>query len=757
MGIRRFLTFLRQKTNANAPLLTTLANEQFQNSTISIDANNYFYKFLNTEEDCFTEIEQIFCAITCNVHDTTALSIINDHLMQCSTSSERHLLRCLYIFCTFCYTSLQIRHIVFVLDGAAPMAKSLELVERKQQKRFAHGRMLNERRALLLHRIYVLRWYQTLCITLALLDHNSIDTTAAVDSPPHLALYRVMQNVFEWSMGTELPETLFNNCARSTILSSVAVNDTNVLLQTFERVRMNVQTSFVVEIDLVNADVQLLATILKLLLNAMIQTDSAAAAYGPAATSNTFRPFLVCIHANKQHKQYIEQQLTSGEHESIEKCWQNCRATFLVCCIAHCDTGNNRQYMLPKSFYSSRTGTAPATAAFARWENITKQFWCCKDIFVHQNQHVWRSIEYAEWLSSEKSSMWLRLVGQTKTNETTAAAVTEQQKLAHFYCKNSPLSFCDVYDTRNDESHYNLCWNEQTCALFAQQSTHKVTANLTLFDFSNDFFGKKRRVGTKRALVDDSMNSDDNSAKSEPDFPSAHDFHTEHHNTLTSDVDKRHRRHIRYRMRDEYLQIVVRFLRVVCGVQVIVAEHEAEATCAKLCRDQFVNFVFSDDIDALAFGSPNIVIDWPSIHDIGKSLLLMSGTLPPTFFAKIISSATILNQFDININQFTLWCVFCGTDFFQIDIGGSTTVCSLLHMIKTSDSVAVCLQKIASEHSDNLCQMINDACEFFKKNQTAEKTDFLQRQFAPHSVDETKNLHVICANRKTGFAASGVE
>jgi len=401
--------------------------------------------------------------------------------------------------------------------------------------------------------------------------------------------------------------------------------------------------------------------------------------------------------------------------------------------------GGVTEFGLPSSFQNRIN----ATLAFNNWETTSKTFWCNKDFFPHGHQHVWRSVEYVDWLCSDKSRSWLQIQGQ---NSTADEAVTEQQKLVHFYCQTEQVSFGQIYDTLNDESHYNLSWNEQTLALFGSFST-KSKVNLqttTLKDqtkFSHDFFSK-RLSGVKRPLEqEDTANY----------LTAQHFTQSEHHQLLTANVDEKHRRHLRHRMRDEFLQTVVRFLRIVCGSHVIVAEHEAEATCAKLCREKYVDYVFSDDIDALTFGSPNIVIDWPSICDIGNSLLLMGGTVPQQFTSKIIHFQNILHHFQIDSNQFILWCVLCGTDFIQIE--NNSSVHSLLQIIKSSKTLNECVESLINhQNKEEILSTVESGMDFFRTNQLYPPTEFLQRQLPPHSIDETVNLHLICANRKTGFA-----
>lgn len=919
MGVRRFLAFLRQKSTHAWPLLAALPNDSLRNASVAIDANNYFYKFLNTEPQGAADIEQSFCALTCGTHDTVTLTLINEHLMHCETSSERHLLRCLYVFCRFLHTTLQIRHALFVLDGAAPPMKTGELMERKQQKQIAHSNVLNERRALLLHRIYVLRWYQTLCLSLALLRNLSTCDNFDVSpwrqttpqqtrqkesreqqtrskerpqspllrTPCHVALYRLLLNVFEWALATEMPERLFNRAAEATFLARLDVADVSMLTSVFLRMRMNVQTSFLVELDYlcntsdgktVDQRASLLRNVTVLvesLLDAMIETD-----FQTTDANETPRPFLVCIHIGSQYRDSLSPLLRQRKCE-IERCWQRCCAAFLVCGVVHNETAEP-DFFFPESFCNAQPTTAkstpqttelnfkttstkrtrtasptlttdvasatetaaavaapvPTTAgatpsaaettatsnaanAFAHWEKSAEQYWCDRQNFAHEHRHVWRSFAYAQWLCCEKSGEWLRAAQAKPTPTAMAAAVmaapatatatatttamagpaltiSESQKLMRFYCNNGvPVSFGGVYDTLNDESHKNLVWNKKTCALFESQQTRLTTGvasttAVALCQFVREFFTRRqRRSGVKRAMppatstllssaqVDEKKprlgqhvnESCDATNLAPPNVgvaptrttttTTAQSFgETEHHQRLALRLDEKHQLHVRHRIRDAYLQVVIHFLRVVCGVQMLVAEHEAEATCAKLCRDGIVNYVFTDDVDALAFGAPNIVVDWPSIGEIGKSLLLLGGTLRPAFCAKIIHRHAVLQHFALEMDRFTMWCILCGTDFAPLNVAAtplfSVSIHEVLHIVRTRANVYECAdaflqqqrRSTKAETASDICALIEHAYRFFVNNQTDPQSEFLLRQFAPHSIDETVHLQTICAGRK---------
>ena len=707
MGIRRFLLYLRQKTQTNVPLLESLTCESLQYSSVGVDANNYFYKFLATETDCANQIEQIFCILTSGAHDTTALVLINEHLGRCETTSERHLLRCLYVFCYFCHSSLRLRHLLFVIDGAAPHIKTDELADRKQQKRLAYGKVLHERRTLLLHRIYILRWYQIAAITFAIYEnYNDLVKTESIHKG---AVEKLLQNSFEWALGTEIPEEVFAN--NMSLLQTFRTE--NALCDLFSKLRMTVQTSFLVEFDFGNSHFYYL-DLFKLFdafIHAMIKSCR-------EANKQTPRPFLLCLHVNEHQAKVIE-PLFVTHRQSLLHCWQSCQSTFLLCTIVHRIGGKSIVGVPPEN----------ASELFREWEIKASEYWCNSQIFCHRHQYVWREIKYAEWLCSSKGDEWLRNAYQTSLDRDT-------------YYYQVPKRYSQCYDTENDASHQNLDWIPAARQLFSGSHLQGITSTAQL---RKSYFPKSKNVEEE---------------KIEEIFTNT--IEAQNSNEMQEDVDnldesvdvileQKQKQHQRFRIRDAFLQIVVHFLRVVCGAPVLVAEHEAEATCAKLCRDQLCDFVFTDDVDALAFGSPNIVIDWPDICEIGRWLTLLGGTLPPKFTAKVVRTEVLQRHFELSWEDFTLWCIFCGTDFMRVG-ESKLSVAMTLRIIRNFSSFEQRVEQLEKKRyiQEGSLQVVQKVYEFFRENQTLPQSEFLTKQFAPISVDETVRLHEICASRKLG-------
>ena len=699
MGIKRFLLFLRNKTHNNVSLLDKIFCNQFNHASVAVDANNYFYKFLATEVDSLRKIEEIFCILTSGTHDTTALVLINHHLGQCETTSERHLLRCLYIFCYFCHTSLRLRHLLFVIDGAAPHIKTGELAERKQQKRLAYGKVLHERRTLLLHRIYALRWYQLASITFALYEnYSNFSTNQSIKKQDAVA--KLLQNAFEWALGTQVPDQLVTQ--KLHLLSVSGKED--ALCDLYSKLRISVQTSFLVEFDCANSHFYCLDfyKFFESLLAAIIQSDR------NAVTKMTPKPFLLCLHLNETQEKLVAPLLFTHE-EAILRCWNNCASTFLLCTIIHRQSHKKPVVGFPRNIERDY---------LSEWQCKASEYWCHEKNFSHRHQHIWRDIKYAEWLCSEKSSEWLCNAYQSGPER-------------ELYYYQVPKQYSQCYDTQNDASHHNLDWTDDAMQLFSNLNL-PIAWELP-----------KNHAPLNQVYLEENSDVSQNEMQQDDNYVS------NFHDSKDSLLEQKQQHHKRFRIRDNFLQITVRFLRVVCGTPVIVAEHEAEATCAKLCRDKVCDFVFTDDVDALAFGSPNIVLDWPDIVEIGKWQTLMGGTLEPKFSAKVVFVDNILRHFHLSWEDLTLWCIFCGTDFMRVG-DSKFSVAMALRVIQKFTSIEKRVEQLEEKNviEQGSLQIVLRVYDFFRQNQILPQSEFLARQFAPKLVDETLRLQEICASRK---------
>ncbi|XP_068661547.1 flap endonuclease 1 [Aristolochia californica] len=115
------------------------------------------------------------------------------------------------------------------------------------------------------------------------------------------------------------------------------------------------------------------------------------------------------------------------------------------------------------------------------------------------------------------------------------------------------------------------------------------------------------------------------------------------------------------------------------GVPVIEAPSEAEAQCAALCKSDKVYGVASEDMDSLTFGAPRFL----------RHLMDPSSKKVPVMEFEI---AKILEELNLNMDQFIDLCILCGCDYCDSirGIGGQTA----LKLIRQYGSIETILENI---------------------------------------------------------------
>ena len=83
------------------------------------------------------------------------------------------------------------------------------------------------------------------------------------------------------------------------------------------------------------------------------------------------------------------------------------------------------------------------------------------------------------------------------------------------------------------------------------------------------------------------------------------------------------------------------------GIPYIDAPEEADSQCAYLAKEGLVDAVFTEDMDILTFGSPKIIRNLTS-HKIETTEIILEN---------------ILNNFELNQEQFIEFCILLGSDY----------------------------------------------------------------------------------------------
>lgn len=114
-----------------------------------------------------------------------------------------------------------------------------------------------------------------------------------------------------------------------------------------------------------------------------------------------------------------------------------------------------------------------------------------------------------------------------------------------------------------------------------------------------------------------------------------------------------------------------KYLLRLLGVPVIEAYGEAEATCAELQKNNLVQFTFTEDSDALTFGSPIV------IKGAKKNETVIEITLQE-----------VLSELNLTYDHFVDFCILCGCDYTTtIPKLGPLTSLHLIQQHKTIENI----------------------------------------------------------------------
>jgi flap endonuclease-1 len=143
-------------------------------------------------------------------------------------------------------------------------------------------------------------------------------------------------------------------------------------------------------------------------------------------------------------------------------------------------------------------------------------------------------------------------------------------------------------------------------------------------------------------------------------------------NTTSEDVEKYNKQSIR--ITSDIIKDVKELLNKL-GVSYIKSTGEAEGLASELCRQKYVDYVISEDMDCLPFGSTNLVRSC-----IDKSIKM-------TDSITIFNLEKILSSLEITHEQFIELCILCGCDYCKnIPRIGSITAYKIIKKYNTIDN-----------------------------------------------------------------------
>jgi flap endonuclease-1 len=117
--------------------------------------------------------------------------------------------------------------------------------------------------------------------------------------------------------------------------------------------------------------------------------------------------------------------------------------------------------------------------------------------------------------------------------------------------------------------------------------------------------------------------------------------------THIEEAMKQVKRRVVFVTKDDYRCIQQKFRDM--DVPFLVATHDAEDLCAKLCKQNRVDFAASDDYDTLTCGAPRV----------------LRNMLSSTRDMEMVCLQTILGTLEMTQPEFVDFCILCGCDFTE--------------------------------------------------------------------------------------------
>lgn len=157
-------------------------------------------------------------------------------------------------------------------------------------------------------------------------------------------------------------------------------------------------------------------------------------------------------------------------------------------------------------------------------------------------------------------------------------------------------------------------------------------------------------------------------------------------NTELSEEQKNHLEKKTVRLTKQHIDDIKHLLDLM-GVSYVQANGEAEAYASEMCRQGMVDYVVTEDMDTLAFGSPKMI----------RTCLDKSIKRPDVI--SIIDLESILKNFDMSYNQFVDMCILCGCDYCEnIPRIGNKTAFNLIKKHGSVESILPTLKNVPEDY-----------------------------------------------------------
>ena len=119
------------------------------------------------------------------------------------------------------------------------------------------------------------------------------------------------------------------------------------------------------------------------------------------------------------------------------------------------------------------------------------------------------------------------------------------------------------------------------------------------------------------------------------------------------------------------------------GLPCIVSPEEAEAQCAELAKSETIHATLSEDMDALTFGTPNLIRGLNSKKQPVVEICL----------------ETVLSEMGLTMDEFIDLCILCGCDYTRT-LPGIGPVRGY-NYIKKHGSIEAIIDQLLTENKDS--------------------------------------------------------
>jgi flap endonuclease-1 len=131
----------------------------------------------------------------------------------------------------------------------------------------------------------------------------------------------------------------------------------------------------------------------------------------------------------------------------------------------------------------------------------------------------------------------------------------------------------------------------------------------------------------------------------------------------------------------------IKYLLDLMGVSYVQANGEAEAYASEMCRKGMVDYVVTEDMDTLAFGSPKMI------------RTCLDKSIKRSDVISVIDLDCILKHFDITYEQFVEMCILCGCDYCDnIPRMGNKTAYKLIKKLGSIETILPTLKNVPEDY-----------------------------------------------------------